>query len=41
MQIDKKVPSIREIDCIYYMVYEIMMMPTMWKSSTIKAVNYI
>jgi hypothetical protein len=41
MQIDKKVPSIREIDCIYYMVYEIMMMSTMWKSSTIKAVNYI
>ena len=41
MQIDKKVPSLREIDCIYYMVYEIMMMSTMWKPSTIKAVNYI
>jgi hypothetical protein len=41
MQIDKKVLSTREIDCIYYIVHEIMIISTIWKSSTIKVVNYI
>jgi len=41
MQIDKKVLFTREIDCIYYIVHETMTISTIWKSSTIKLVNYI